>query len=227
MIRYTTANSLGARALALSLLALLGGCGGLLSGGGTGPAPTYYLLESPAPPADAAPHLKEQAGGPQIVMILEPSLPGALATDGIAIRIGAHRIAYLAGARWSDETPLMLARLLRHAVDTLPDVVAISEDEVGVVPNWRLVSEADAFYAEATGADAAPTRVAVRLTARLIAARPADLFAERSFTAEEPVTGGDPEAIVSAFNAAAGEVARALASWLREQLPREQRRTGG
>lgn len=226
MTGRTTAMRTTAPALLVGCLVLLAGCSGFLSAGDSGPAPTYYLLESPSSTAPGSPGPEKDESGPQVVMILEPGLPGALATDGIAIRIGTHRIAYLAGARWSDETPLMLARLLRHAVDTLPGVVAISEDEVGVVPNWRLVSEVDAFYAEAAGEDAAPTRVAVRLTARLIAARPADLFAERRFAAEAAVTGGDPDAIVAAFDAAAEEVAAALVSWLSEQLPRKGRDTG-
>ncbi len=197
-------------------LALLAGCGSFLSGSTKGPAPDYYMLHHISSPTPKARPTADPS--PQVVMILEPSLPGALATDGIAVRIGAYRIAYLTGARWSDETPLLLARLIRQAVDSLPHVVAISEDEVGIVPQWRLVSELDAFFAEASDPLSPPARVHVALTARLIAARPGNLLAERHFSAEAPIAGSGNDAIVAAYDESTGQVVSALRDWLAQEL---------
>ncbi len=201
---------------ALIALMLLAGCGGFLSGGSSKPAPDYYMLHHIPLPAE-----EKRPGddpSPQVVMILEPSLPGALATDGIAVRVGPYRIAYLSGARWSDETPLLLARLIRQAADSLPHVVAISEDEVGIVPQWRLVSELDAFFAEASDPDSPPDRVHVELTARLIAARPGNLLAERHFSAEAGIAGTSHDAIVAAFDKATNQTVAALRNWLAQEL---------
>ncbi len=201
---------------ALLAAALLAGCGSFLSGGTKGPAADYYMLHHmPLPAGEKRPG---NDPSPQVVMILEPSLPGALATDGIAVRIGAYRIAYLTGARWSDETPLLLARLIRRAVDSLPHVVAIAEDEVGIVPRWRLVSELDSFFAEAADPATPPERVHVELTARLIAARPGNLFAERHFSAQARIAGSGNDAIVGAFDTATNRVITALRSWLAQEL---------
>jgi len=207
-------------------VALLAGCGSFLSGGAKGSAADYYMLHHlPLPTGQERPG---GASAPQVVMILEPSLPGALATDGIAVRIGAYRIAYLTGARWSDETPLLLARLIRQAVDSLPHVVAISEDEVGIVPQWRLVSELDTFFAEAADSTSPPERVHVELTARLLAARPGNLFAERHFSAEAKIAGSGNDAIVGAFDTATNRVIIALRSWLAQELTVAARpQTGG
>ncbi len=201
---------------ALLAVGLLAGCGSFLSGSTKGPAPDYYMLHHLPMPAG-----EKKAGSdlaPQVVMILEPSLPGALATDGIAVRIGSYRIAYLSGARWSDETPLLLARLIRQAVDSLPHVVAISEDEVGIVPRWRLVLELDSFFAEAADPTSPPERVRVELTARLTAARPSNLFAERHFSAQATIAGSGNDAIVGAFDEATNRVITAVRGWLAQEL---------
>ncbi len=206
------------RAAAGILLAglLLGGpagCGSLVDLKPSGPPPARYLLNAPTPAgvggkADAA-----------LVLVSEPMMPRALATDGIAVREGRWRFAYLAGARWGDRAPVMIARLLRRTLDAMPRVVALSGDETGISAAWRLSGEVDGFEIETAAPGGPPQRVRVAIDLRLFRLHPTRLVAERRFAHVQPIAGAaDAGAAVAAFQQAFDAIERDLQEWLSDRL---------
>ncbi|RMF13766.1 MAG: hypothetical protein D6757_07540 [Alphaproteobacteria bacterium] len=208
----------GATVLIAGMLPVLSGCGSLVDLKPSGPPPAHYLLHPPTPRTD------DERDGAAFVLVAEPVMPRALATDGIAVREGRWRLAYLAGARWGDRAPVMVARLLRRTLEAMPQVVALGDDETGLSAGWRLVSEVDAFEIETPGPGAPPERVRIAIDIRLIRLHPTRLVAERRLEAAQPISAqGDAGAAVAAFQRAFDAIEDDLQDWLGGMLAGQSR----
>mgnify|MGYP003678144117 CR=1 FL=1 len=97
--------------LLAAALASLGGCA--LADVASGPPPSLYVLNAPAPDMPAALPIAASQ-----IVVEAFSAPAAIDTSRIVFKPSANEIKYYAGARWSDRAPRMIASLL---VETLSD----------------------------------------------------------------------------------------------------------
>ncbi len=196
--------------MAFLAILLLTGCGGILGLGGTQPLDAYEL-RAPAQMAQATRTLARS------LVIETPGGGGAVGTDRILIRPTPLQAAYLPGARWTDEAPLMVQGLMVRAFeDTNALRYAGRRALPGGFSDFMLVSDLTDFQAEVLADDSVQVRV--RLTARVVRDDDGQVLATRTFQATAPATSDDALQVVEAFNAATSAVLRDLTGWALERM---------
>jgi cholesterol transport system auxiliary component len=148
-----------------------------------------------------------------LVRIDRPLAPRGLAGDEVALLMGDRHLAYMAGARWITTAPRIVQNLVIDTFNATDDRIAPARPDDGVQSDYELkldLREFEAAYDR--GPDSAPV-VRVRLAARLIAEEGRRFVGARVFTAEIRATTNQRRAIIDAFDAAANQATRELASW--------------
>lgn len=194
------------------LAAFLSGCGAISAlGDATTPLDAYELRAPDDVPAAAGRALQRD-------LIIEiPNASGALDTDRIMIRPNPLQAQYLPGARWSDNTPVMLQTLMLRSIENANALRYVGRRPLASSGDFALVSELTDFQAELdTETDSATIRL--RLVARIVREADAGIVATRVFTSS--AVAGDLEtlALVETFNTAAAPLMRDLTGWVMATL---------
>lgn len=183
--------------------AALAGCSGLPL---SGPAPQLYTL---SPKSTFPPDLP--AAGWQLA-VDRPTSPAGLATTRIAVARGPHAIDYYAGARWIDDAPNMVQRLLIESFENSGRVVGVGHDLVSVRPDFVLQSELREFQAHYGEAGQVPT-VNVRIGVRLIRMPQRHIVASAAMEHLAPAPDNRMASIITTFDHALGKVLRDIVTW--------------
>ncbi|MFZ5608191.1 MAG: ABC-type transport auxiliary lipoprotein family protein [Pseudomonadota bacterium] len=196
-----------ARSILVFLLGLLAAaCGPLVELPGGGPAPALYTLSA----------VDVGTPGPKLervrLQIEELSADAMLATDRIAVRVGATEVKYLAAARWSDQPRRLVRDRLQEALEGVAGLTPLSPDALEVPADYRLKLRLRAFNAVAREDGALTVRV--EMSALLVSAVGAEIVASRRFAAEGRAASGKAAEVVRALDAAHGDALRGLVDWL-------------
>lgn len=187
-----------------AMLAVLSACAGALS---SAPAKLYTL--TPAERFD--PSLPQAT----FQLLVEAPVAGAaLDTPRIAVERTATSIDYLADASWTDRAPAMLQGLIVQSLEDSRKIVSVGRDTAGLRSDFVLRTEIRDFQAQYSVPNAAnPDRVHVRLAAKLVGMPRRTIEAGETFEAVVPVRDGGVQGVVTAFDAALGQVMERLVAW--------------
>ena len=169
-------------------------------------------------------HLRADAGGHRRAR--RASAPGAscrstcrppraaISTDRILIKPGALRVAYLPDGRWVDPAPEHVQSLLVRSLAGTGRFGFVGGESSGPLPDYVLISDLEAFQAELAPAGATPpVTVVVRLTVTILRDLDRRVVATQSFEGRAGAAGDDAPTVVTAFDAAMGQVLRDATSW--------------
>ncbi|MEM6608057.1 MAG: ABC-type transport auxiliary lipoprotein family protein [Pseudomonadota bacterium] len=199
---------IGRTACTILLVLCLAGCS-LLPGGN---ALEIYELRAPEGlPSTDRPIARE-------VIVELPGATGTLETDRILIRPDALQAQYLRGARWGEETPVMVQSLMLRSLQETGGLTFVGRRPLGSGGDIAIVSDILDFAAERSAGGGIIVRL--RLEVRLIRERDASVAAGRTFVAEVPAIGDGNEDIVAAFDAAADDLFTEFTLWTMARLGR-------
>ena len=187
------------------LLAL--GAGGLVAACGIVPE-----VDKPLVLYSVSPEVTPVANPPALdwqLVVAEPKAGADLGTNRIALSRAAHRIEYFAEGVWSDAAPAMVQSKLIEAFEDVVPQLAVGRDSSGLKPDYILQSELRDFQAAYSGATG---EAVVRITAKLVKMPERKIVKSISAAANRPSAGGGLPGIVSAFEAALGDVFNQLIS---------------
>lgn len=187
---------------------LLIGCSSIIDLPGGGEPPALYELQAYDGPAGGVTERN------WVLFVEEPSVPGTLRTDQITVRLGARRLEYLAGARWSDRTPQLIGRYLEESVENSGLAAVVGAGTVEIAGDYRLKIDIRDFSADVGGGGMA--QVNVRFGALVLRSAPAEIISRRQFKASAAARGRKADAIIAAFNDALDQATGELLSWLAE-----------
>lgn len=192
--------------MALFPALLLAGCSSIIDLPGGGEAPALYELR-----AYEGPSLSRRNW---ILFIEEPSVPGALSTDQVTVRLGQRRLEYLAGVRWSDRTARLLGRYIEESIENSGLATVVGAGTVEIAGDYRLKIDIRDFSADVSGGG--PAEVNVRFGALILRSAPAKIVGRKQFEASAEARGRKAEAIIAAFNDALDQATADLLTWLAE-----------
>jgi len=191
---------LGPLAVALATLPL-SGCISF----GQKPPPRLMALTATTPLA-AGPAIT--AGDKSAVSIARLSAIPALATQRVLVTDGPTEIAYLKGGLWASQPTDLFRGLLSETITVKTGRVVTEPRNLQIQPNTRLSGQLSAF-----GLDGPGSAVIVIFDATL-AHEGSDQIQSRRFSARLPVASEQPEAVATALNQAANDVAGQVADWI-------------
>jgi ABC-type uncharacterized transport system auxiliary subunit len=188
---------------------LLAACGPILELSGGGEAPRLFQL-NPAPGLASSTSV-----GNLTVLVEQPTVPGGLSSDFIAVKSGDHEIKYLAGARWSDRASQLMARYVVESIEQSGAIGVISVESLDLPNDFRLKLDIQEFSAFTGPTENAPVRnVEVKISATIVQSMPIDIVAKRAFSGLVNTRSENPADIVAAMNEAADLVMRDMFAWL-------------
>lgn len=193
--------------LPLALTFLLSSCALL---GGTEVLDIYELRAPATLPSTDRP-------APRVVTVELPEATGTLDTDRILIRPDNLQAQYLPGARWGEETPVMVQTLMLRSLQATGGLTYVGRRPLGSSGDFAIVSDIIDFQAETDG-DAA--RIRITLEVRVVRERDAAITAGRTFQAEMPAASTSTDDIIAAFDAASDELLTEFTSWTMARLGR-------
>lgn len=185
---------------------LLAGCSSIIDLPGGGEAPALYELRA----FEGTPASESR----NWVLIVEtPSVPGAMRTDQIIVRLSERRLEYLAAARWSDRTPHLVGRYLEESIDNSGLVTVVGAGAVEIAGDYRLKVDIRDFSADVSGG---ATEVNVRFDALIVRSAPVAIIDRKQFSTSALAPGRKAGDIVGAFNRALDKSIEDLLVWLAE-----------
>ncbi len=191
--------------LVFALLAMLGGCSALARLDSASAALNNYEL-SALPAASTAPRSRRH------LVVELPTASAALATERIAIKPNAYRIAYLPKSQWSDPAPEQMQMLLARSIGGTGRFALVSIKNVRPDPDWFLESDLQAYQAEVSSDGS--SRVTVRLSAALVTDLDRRIRSARVFESTVPLADTDIDSVMAAFDAATTAVLRDVTDWV-------------
>lgn len=192
---------------ALIATLLVAACGPILELPGGGEAPRLFRLN---PSSDLA---SFAATVDATILVEQPTVPGGLSSDYIAVRSGEHEIEYLAGARWSDRAGELIARYFVESLQGSGAIRAIGVESLDLPNDFRLKINVQEFAAIA-GEGAPISSVEFRFSATIVNSMPVSIVATKTFSSLVNIRRQDPADIVAALNEAADSVMGEMFGWL-------------
>ncbi|MEO0500786.1 MAG: ABC-type transport auxiliary lipoprotein family protein [Pseudomonadota bacterium] len=190
------------RWLTATALLALGACGPLVQiGGNAKPADSLLTLTSSVETPTTL------DGGP--VLIVLPSVPGALRTTRIPVIVEDNELQYLVAASWIEQPNFLFHRVLADTVEARTGRPALDEGNVDVLPALRLSGKLMNFGLDAR---AAP-QVIVRYDAVLTSIE-TGLVGTRRFEATEPVSAETGPVVAQALGVATNRITADIADWI-------------
>lgn len=186
-------------------LLVLAGCAAL-PGGGPAPLDTFELS---AAQISAGRHSRRQ------LLITEPSALKALDSQNIVIRAGTRSIEYLKGAQWADRLPLVVQAKLAETFQRSGSFAGVGKPGEGLAIDYRVITEIRSFGVRVYGGGSVAE---VELFVRLLNDRNGEVRAQRSFSAQAPVSGSGNAAYVGALDAAFGQAAHDMVRWTEKAI---------
>jgi cholesterol transport system auxiliary component len=191
---------------ALALLGLLAALplSGCISLGGK-PPPRMMALTAAAPLAAGT---AITTGDAQAISIARLSAIPPLATQRVLVTDGPTAIAYLKGGLWAAAPTDLFRGLLSETITARTGRVVTDPRMLQIQPSTRLAGQISAF-----GLDGPGNAVTVTFDATL-AHQGSDQIQSRRFSARVPVSSEQPDAVATALNQAANQVASDVADWI-------------
>ncbi|MFZ5963208.1 ABC-type transport auxiliary lipoprotein family protein [Thalassococcus sp. BH17M4-6] len=194
------------RVIPFLALLVLSGCSALSALGDATETLDVYELRAP----DTLPVASRTL--PLQVTVELPTTSGALVTDRIMIKPDALQAQYLPGARWSEETPVMVQTLLLRSLEQTNGLSYVARRPLGAGGDIAILTEVTDFQAESPNEDA-PVTVTLRMTSRLVRERDVSIRASRTFTATAQAASTDVGDVVAAFDRASDQLLQDFATW--------------
>jgi cholesterol transport system auxiliary component len=202
MIR--TLLALMATAIALSLA----GC----SIPGTGDPPRLYVL---SPKSTFDPNLPRA----DVQMLIEqPVAAAGLNTTRIALSRRPLSFEYYARASWTERAPNMVQTQLIESFERTKKILAVGRESIGLRADYILKTELRDFQAVYLGDR--PDAVHVRINAKLVRMPDRAIVATETFDWKEPIRADQIDAIIDAWDEAAGKVMKRTVEWTLGNLAR-------
>lgn len=154
---------------------------------------------------------------PRIVTVELPEATGTLTTDRIMIRPGGLQAQYLPGARWGEETPVMVQTLILRSLQATGGLTYVGRRPLGSSGDYAILTDIVEFQAETTETGA---QVVLQLEVRIIRERDASIAAGRSFAATMPADSTATEDLIAAFDTASDALLTELTLWTMARLGR-------
>lgn len=193
---------LGGGSLLGSLL-VLGGCNGLLS---ERPPPALFRLSPKSTFPSDLPSVEWQ-------LVLEtPSADAGLNTPRIALTRAAHRVEYYARANWTDRAPAMFQTMMIESFENSGRIVSVGRESLGLRADFVLKSELREF--QAVYDDGGRPVVRVGLALKLVGMPSRSIVAATDIDRTAPAEADTLQAVVNAFDRAAGDVLKDLVEWV-------------
>jgi len=187
---------------------LLGGCAALTSvENATVPLNVYELRALEFDQSN-------QTRSSQSLLIETPTASGTLATDRIVIKPSDLEVKYLPDVRWTDEAPVHFQRLLATSFTNSGRFGAVVLNDVGITPDYMLLSDLGAFHATITQDDSANVSVVIKATLTLIRDDDRAVLGTRSFSATATAGSDDPSVLLPAFDTAMQSLLNESLNWL-------------
>ncbi|WP_374372371.1 ABC-type transport auxiliary lipoprotein family protein [Dongia sp.] len=137
------------------------------------------------------------------LVVATPAAGADLGTNRIALSRAVNRIEYFAEGVWSDAAPALVQSKLIEAFESAVPDLAVGRDAAGLKPDFILQSDLRDFQAEYSGASA---EAVVKIAARLVKMPERRIMGTITAQARRPAAGGGLPGIVTAFEAALGDV---------------------
>ena len=195
------------RALASIAVATLGpilpGCE--LPVPGQGPPPILYRL---------TPKSTFDQELPKVVWQLELEVPFAnagLATTRIALLPNRTELEYYARASWTDRAPNMVQSLMVESFENSGRIVGVGRESVPLRADYLLMTDLREFQAEYFHGGL--PKIHVSINAKLVRARDRTIIGSKNFSAKVDAEADRLDAIIGAFDEAAGKVFKRLVEW--------------
>lgn len=192
-------------AASIVLAGALAGCslGGLLGGGGKGPA----MLQTLTPEAADPGAMTRTANAGQAVTVATPTMPKELHTVRVPVQLSPTDIQYVTGLQWVDTPDRLFQALVSETVRRTTGRVVLDPRQATLDPGLQVTGALQRF-----GYDAASRQVVVVYDASLSTEGGSRVEARR-FTASVPSTGSGAS-VGPALNRAANQVALDVARWI-------------
>lgn len=159
-----------------------------------------------------------RADGPTVrnrqLLVPEPTALKALDSDSILVRVSGTEIQYLSKAQWSDRLPRMVQSKLVEAFENSGKLGGVGKPGQGLAIDYQLVSDIRAFEIVSSGARAANVEISVKI----LNDRNGTVKTQKSFSAREPVSGGENRAYVKALDRAFSRVSADIVDWTLRSL---------
>jgi cholesterol transport system auxiliary component len=142
--------------------------------------------------------------------VLTPVAIMPASSDRIVVRTSIETVAYLSGAQWVDQLPVLLQARL---IETFENAHAFrGVGRVSILADYTLNSEIRRFEL-----DSAQREVVVEIFVRLSGAE-GRAIGSRLFIARRPVPNDAPASVASGLNAALGEVMHEIVVWTAKKV---------
>ena len=189
----------------LALALALGGCslGGMLGGGGKGPA--WLLTLTPEAPAPVS--LARAASAGDTVTINVPVIPKELRTTRVPVQVSATAVQYVEDLTWVDTPDRLFQILLSESVRRTTGRVVLDGKQTALDPGLLITGQLNRF-----GFDEATQSVVVQYDAAKSTAGGTQVDTRR-FEASVP-SSADAASVAAALNRGANQVALEAAAWI-------------
>lgn len=171
----------------------------------TGKPPRVLATLTPAQMVPAG-QVRTSSGNAALT-VLQPGAPAALATVRIPVYAGAPTVTYVKDVGWNDVPARLMQQMLGEAVAVRTGRLVLDPRQTLVDPGLRLSGQLVRF-----GLDATSREAVVTFDATLIGR--AGEVRTRRFEARQPIGEIRADTVAGPLNAAANEVAAAVADWL-------------
>lgn len=142
--------------------------------------------------------------------VLTPVAIMPASSDRIVVRTGIETVAYLSGAQWVDQLPVLLQARL---IETFENAHAFrGVGRVSILADYTLNSEIRRFELD-TGHREAVVEIFVR-----VSGSEGRAIGSRLFVARRPVPDDAPASVAAGLNAALGEVMHEIVVWTAKKV---------
>lgn len=198
-------------ALFALLCAALTGCGAIDALNSASAPARGFELRLPAEMPRAA------SASRRHVTVEVPETSGALATDGMLIRTSGVEAAFLPGAQWTDDLPLMVQTLLLRGLAASEGYAFVGREPLGLSGDYVILTELVDFQGAARPAaesDAPHVTAQVSLQIRVVREADARVIGNRRFSREVPAAGDDAAQLAEAMDQAMAALLPEITAWI-------------
>ena len=193
------------RTALLGAACALGGCSALSSlNAAATPLDTYDLR--PAAGATAGRRTS------RTLLVAQPQVSAALATDRIVVKPDPASITFLPSARWSDELPNVFQYLVIRSISTTGRIGYVGPSGAGPVPDKALLVRIDAFDVNARSDGTFEVQVDVDMT--IVNDRDQRVVATRRFAQSAETSSDSPKDVVAAFQNVLDALLPEISDWV-------------
>lgn len=184
------------------LVALLGGCGGLLP---KPPERQLYRVET-AYSFQGLPHVPAQ------LAVATPTALDGLDTRRIALSRSPVTLDYYADAEWTDQAPFLVRDALVEGFEKSGAMAAVGPESLGLHADFLLTADVKHFEAVYDSPDG-PPHIRVALNLDLVRLPDRKILAETLVRGEAAAAANKLPDIVAAFGAALSQAAQQAVVW--------------